>query len=194
MHNCIKAAFIFVLLILYSCSQNTRGSAPEAELTESPAPMAPAERSVDETPAEPSVAVDAAREFSMEARSAPKPTAPAASGLKAAFADDNEQFNAYLEFLEKYKDVPQIAFPVKERMVLHLIDEAGLPIPDALIKIAASKELMSAKTLSNGETLFFPSEYSEDDYKVSIEYNGTSKSFPLKRSDKREQTFKLPIK
>ncbi|MDR2401690.1 MAG: VWA domain-containing protein [Deferribacteraceae bacterium] len=196
MRRIIKLILITFLLSLFSCSVPVPEKTAETSGEESSA----ADKDVyaKESEAPPVSASAPLAETKDSAGSVSRlaaPSIPARSGLKAAFADDNEQFNAYLEFLEKYKSVPQINFPVKERIIFKITDETGAALPDAAIKVSAgSKELMTAKTVSDGLTLFFPSEYKEDAYRVSASYNGVSKDFTAKRGDRREQILKLPVK
>ena len=67
-------------------------------------------------------------EFSSDEES-PSPTRPkekSESGLKAGFADDNKQFNLFLNFLEKFKGTAaHLDLNIKERIILTVKDKTG---------------------------------------------------------------------
>ncbi len=84
---------------------------------------------------------------------------PKRSGLKAGFADDNNQFNYFLNFLEKYsKDVDHYKIDVTERIQLKVLDQNRSNIPNADIKIYSGNVIVSnGRTYSDGSYFFYPS-------------------------------------
>lgn len=135
-------------------------------------------------------------ERDMEASKITGPSVRSQSGLKAGYADDNAQFNHYLEFLEKFKDIPQIDFPVHERIVFEIKDADDKSLPDARIEVSQSgKTLMKASAYANGQTLFFPSEYPDvENYKISVSYGNVTKNFHTVRGAERLQSYELPVR
>jgi hypothetical protein len=117
----------------------------------------------------------------------------ASSGLSAGYYDDNTDYNGYLNFLKLNASVPQIEFPVTERIILQIVNDKGEPLPDAIITvISQERELMRAKTYADGKTLLFPSEYHVDTFTVRVSYNGIAKDFSVNRDAPRNLKLTLP--
>lgn len=113
-----------------------------------------------------------------------------ASGLKAGFADDNRQFNYFIEFLEKYGDRAR-HYPINigERIILRVQDMKKLPLPNADVNIYGDGSLLfSGKTYSDGSFPFYPSQYSPsiNEYKASIRYKQLRKDIEITRKGHRE--------
>ena len=65
---------------------------------------------------------------------------PQASGLKAGFADDNKQFNYFVQFIAEYGPaVNHIPIPVEERIILKVRDSEGNSIPNAGIRVSGAQ-------------------------------------------------------
>jgi hypothetical protein len=186
----IKYAVLFwTLLLLLSCAQANKGEDKASEdyssskgiLSE---PEAERARLADKSSAE----------MASSARPAPHTSKRAASsGLSAGYYDDNTDYNGYLNFLKSYASIPQINFPVTERIVLQVVNEKDEPLPDAVITLTSKgKELMKAKTYADGKTLIFPSEYSADNFTARVSYNGVTKDFPVSRNSPRNMKLSLP--
>jgi Mg-chelatase subunit ChlD len=115
---------------------------------------------------------------------------PQASGLKAGFADDNKQFNYFLQFLAEYgPGVNHIAIPVEERIILNVRDSEGKSIPNAEVRIFESQGQLLSRgvTYADGSFLFFPAAYgNQRRYSVEIVYNQQSRRIPLDRFGRRE--------
>jgi len=120
--------------------------------------------------------------------------APSASGLKAAYADDNRQFNLFLEFIGKYKETPHITADVSERIILTVLDTDGLTLPDCTVKISLGEDVMDkGKTTADGIFRTFPALYAgeEKTLTATLGYNGTEKKISLDRNGRREVTVTL---
>ncbi len=116
-----------------------------------------------------------------------RPASP--SGLKAGFADDNKQFNYFLNFLDKFKDVKHYKINIRERIILKIKDTRGKPILNAKIKIYSDGKLLrTGTTYADGTFLFFPSEYNEKRYKYRavVTYMQKKKEVTIDRQDKRK--------
>ncbi len=94
------------------------------------------------------------------AKSSPgRAAAPAESGLKAGLADDNNQYNYFLEFLRKYAgDWPFRAIPAENRIQLKVVDAQGASVPNAEITLRddAGREVEKIKTYADGVALLTP--------------------------------------
>ncbi len=115
---------------------------------------------------------------------------PSTSGLKAGYADDNKQFNYFINFLNNYGDqVDHLPLKVEERIILRVQDKAGKSLPNCQITVFDRKRILcSGKTMADGTFLFFPSEYEGNisQYRAVIRYNKISRELGLNRFGKRE--------
>jgi len=115
---------------------------------------------------------------------------PQVSGLKAGFADDNKQFNYFVQFIREYGPiVSHIPIPVEERIILKVRDSEGNSIPNAEVRVYESQgqELSHGVTYADGSFLLFPAAYGdEQNYSVEILYNQQSQSISLDRYGRRE--------
>ena len=111
---------------------------------------------------------------SYEGRSTDKPKAdkPSASGLNAGYADDNKQYNYFINFLNKYyDDAPHYQADISERICFRLTDQSGKSLPNAAIAVYADdRQLCTGKTYADGTFLFFPSMYKGYPTKFNIKY------------------------
>ena len=101
-------------------------------------------------------------------------TPPHSGGLKAGFADDNQQFNYFLNFLNKYKtSVNSYSFDISERIHLLLKDKDGKSLPNVEIKIFDRKKsrlLDEGRTYADGSYFFYPSEVAVKDKTFYVGY------------------------
>jgi Mg-chelatase subunit ChlD len=124
----------------------------------------------------------------------PAAAAPSASGLQAGFADDNKQFNYFVNFLAEYGDVEHLPIPVQERIVLKVTDSAGKSVPNADVSVSADGALLAAgRTYADGTFLFFPSEHaaSTGRYAASVTAQRESRSVVFERTGKRQIDVKM---
>jgi Mg-chelatase subunit ChlD len=116
--------------------------------------------------------------------------APSASGLKAGFADDNKQFNYFIQFLSQYGAQAQHhLIPVEERIILRVADKDGKPLPNAAVEIyaAGNKPLCRGLTYADGSFLFFPAEYGPSlTYRAVVSYNQVPREVRFDREGRRE--------
>jgi Mg-chelatase subunit ChlD len=110
------------------------------------------------------------------------------SGLRAGFADDNKQFNYFINFLETYDSVSHYPINIRERVVFKISDSKGNSLPNARVRIDAhGTTLCEGKSYADGTFLFFPSEYEPFDYvDVDITFQQQNKSIRVARTGKRE--------
>ncbi len=101
------------------------------------------------------------------------PSAPPARDLKAGATDDNDDYEAYLEFLGTWvekKDVRELfhQMDVSERCWLSVTDESGAPVPGAIVSVVdevADRVVFTGTTYGDGRVAFYPhmAEFDEDD-------------------------------
>jgi len=119
---------------------------------------------------------------------------PGASGLKAGFVDDNEQFNRYLEFLKKFGNTARnIPFDIGERIIIRVRDANGKPAANALVTVKSGyRTLLTARTYADGTVLFFPVEYgSQSSYRATAEFQQQSADATFERTGKREVVIQV---
>ncbi|MBL0264121.1 MAG: VWA domain-containing protein [Leptospiraceae bacterium] len=118
------------------------------------------------------------------------------SGLKAGFADDNKQFNLFINFLEKFKTTAaHIDLNIKERITLTVKDKNGRSIPNAdIVILADNKEIATGKTYADGTFLFFPSIYPEVfTFKAIVSKDTAKNDLTLDRQGSRNKEIILDI-
>ncbi|MGQ9842576.1 MAG: VWA domain-containing protein, partial [Spirochaetota bacterium] len=111
------------------------------------------------------------------------------SGLKAGFADDNKQFNYFVNFINTYKDkVPYYPINISERIIYYCRDVAGKSIPNAIVKVYSGKKLLTTgKTYTDGSFMFYPSEYdAHTTYLLTFEALNAKAEITVNRQGKRE--------
>ncbi|MDH7552199.1 MAG: CsgG/HfaB family protein [Spirochaetota bacterium] len=118
-----------------------------------------------------------------------------ASGLKAGFADDNKQFNYFVNFIKDYKDkVQHYPINISERIIFYCKDIAGKSIPNAKVNVFSGKKLLeTGKTYADGSFMFYPSEYDAKytTYVLTFEALNTKAQITVDRQGKREHTVTL---
>lgn len=123
----------------------------------------------------------------------PTTTASSESGLRAGFADDNKQFNLFINFLSKFKDsTANYPIDVSERIVIYVKDGSGLSVPGALVEVTAGKSSFGKKvvakgtTYSDGSFYFYPSEHKEgNSFNVTITKNNAKAELKVDKQSQR---------
>ncbi len=87
-------------------------------------------------------------------------TRPRSPGVKAGAADDNRQFNYYLNYLERFSHLNGLKLDISNRIVFKAVDDEGKSIPNCLLsfKDPKGKTLAERRTYADGRAMFFPSE------------------------------------
>ncbi len=120
--------------------------------------------------------------------------APAESGLRAGFSDDNAQFNYYLKFLDDYgRKVDNYPLRIAERIVIKVEDAEGRPVLGADVTVSANgKQLASGKTYASGEFMLYPLEMGEASvYRLSVSYAGRKAEAEVARQGPRTVVVSL---
>ncbi len=122
--------------------------------------------------------------------------APSASGLQAGFADDNRQFNYFVNFLAEYgPQVPHLRIPVEERIVIRVTDPAGKSVPNARVSVSAGVAILAdGRTHADGTFLFFPAEHPAaiTQYAVLVSGAQGTASERFERAGRRQVEVKMP--
>lgn len=86
---------------------------------------------------------------------------PVAPDVKAGWADDNAQFNYYLNYLDRFANTNAHKVDVSGRIIVRVIDNQGRPVAncDVTLELAPGKELARRRTFADGRAMFFPAEY-----------------------------------
>ena len=104
----------------------------------------------------------------------PRPRPKQASGLKASYADDNQQFNYFLNFLNKYEStVNCYIYNISERIHLQFVDSNKKSLPNLKVEILDKKQrkvLEKGKTYPDGSFFFYPSEATLKDKTFQVAY------------------------
>jgi len=120
---------------------------------------------------------------------------PAQSGLKAGYADDNEQFNYFIDFLDKYKDVPHFDLAIQERIVVKVRDSGDKPVMNARVDVkAGTQSLATGKTFADGSFSLYPLELGDDKasrYVVEASAPGASARVEVDRAGPRTVVLRL---
>ncbi len=120
---------------------------------------------------------------------------PQSGGLKAGFADDNQQFNYFLNFLNQYRSsVNSYTYDISERIHLLLEDKDGQSLPNVEIKIfnrTESELLDQGKTYADGSYFFYPAEVAARDKTFYVGYtvDGVYQTVVVKRNGPRKITI-----
>jgi Mg-chelatase subunit ChlD len=84
--------------------------------------------------------------------------------LRAGATDDNEEFDAFVEFLASWSDRADLAgrfdmLDVRDRRFVRVVDSRGRPVPAATVRITdlgLDRVLLSATTYGDGRAPFYP--------------------------------------
>jgi len=121
-----------------------------------------------------------------------RPRKPISGGLKASYADDNQQFNYFLGFLNKF-DLRNLVIPydISERIQIQIQDARGKQIPDLPVKVYnpdLSKVLTAGRTYSDGSFFIFPAEFAGQDqtYKLAFTDTGEQEIIDIYRNGPRK--------
>ena len=85
---------------------------------------------------------------------------PVAPDVKAGWADDNAQYNRYLEYLDRFSNPGALKLDVADRIVFTVRDSAGRSVPncDLTVRSSAGGVLCRRRTYADGRAMFFPHE------------------------------------
>jgi len=103
-----------------------------------------------------------------------RPRPKQSAGLKAGYADDNQQFNYFLNFLNKYRSsVASYPYDISERIHVTLSDVNEKSLANVEIEIYDKKQgrlLDQGKTYSDGSYFIYPSEMTLKDNTLFLSY------------------------
>ncbi len=89
-----------------------------------------------------------------------EPARPVAPDVKAGWADDNAQYNRYLEYLDGFSNSAALKLNVADRVMFTVRDSAGRSVPncDLTVRSFAGAVLCRRRTYADGRAMFFPHE------------------------------------
>ncbi len=203
------SAVFICLMLMNSCARESRSdytAVGKSEMKSSEKPMAV----LDE------VAAESDSTFGTASTSTPPPapedgrsiksgmafergkgrTKPVKSGLKAGFADDNKQYNYFLNFLDKYKQIQHYPIDVTERIIIQVSDQSDKNLPDSNVRIYTGQKLLEeGLTYSDGTFLFFPSQYPDiNRFSAVISHGQVEEKIHLEKTGKRKYVVQLAKK
>ena len=209
----ISSLLLSSTLLLSACAAVAPmpASAPAAE-------TGSAASSWTEAPAAESAAADLARSDAPHAESAGlvRPTSPAAVGrdaeaagrpaysaqyepVTAGVVDDNADWDAYLAYLDRHRNHGAFDIDVRERVIIHVIDDQERPVHDAEVKIRmADRDVYSGRTDTAGRLIFLPRtlntfrQQQKNEYRVTASKGWAARTQTFGRSD--GDTWTLTIK
>ena len=108
------------------------------------------------------------------------------ASLSAGEVDDNERWEDYLQYLDRYSGPSVHPVNISERYILTVVDGDGRPVPNATVSVASGDaDLFQALTYANGQTLFFPRAVpvaeGTESFRVTAEKNGVSAAAEFSR-------------
>ncbi len=87
-------------------------------------------------------------------------TGPGAGTLTAGTWDDNLNFDFFMAYLQAHTPQGGLEVPRGDRVVIHVRDHAGQPVPGAKVEVRQGSTLLfSAESPGEGDVLFFPAWY-----------------------------------
>lgn len=152
-----STALLFLVLVLTFSS--ACAAFPAAPAREAGAPAAGGEQAAASESAPPRApAAGSAGSAAPAADSAAAPNYPTqAEPVTAGVTDDNEQWTAYLDYLNRHTYVYANRRDVSERYVITVVDEAARPVHDATVEIYTGDTLFfTGRTDAGGRVLFHP--------------------------------------
>ena len=115
---------------------------------------------------------------------------PHHAGLKAGFADDNQQYNYFLNFLETYKSkANHYPLKVQERIHLRVLDQNKKSLPNARIDYRlAGKTVLGGQSYADGSFFIYPQEITPvgKNIQTIITYQNQRKEMMIVREGPRD--------
>jgi len=107
---------------------------------------------------------------------------PASPGVKAGFHDDNVEFGAFLDFMDKYLRQVPVFIDVTNRVIVQVRDRQGKPASWAQLEVKGQGGATLAKrtAYADGRAMFFPSENQENGKAtVEVTWKGARQSVEI---------------
>lgn len=200
--------------LLAACGGTAPAAGPIAlQPTNAPAAAAPTFMAAEPTAA-PALADSKAGPAVGEAAAAEPTRAPESSGvaaqptpaprasqqqytpLRAGEIDDNRDFAAYLEYLQRNGGIRARQVDVSERYILTVVNENQQPVLDALVRIYDQQQLLfEGRTYAGGTTAFFPGRIAmpanNPPLRIEVAKGNSRAESQLARGQNAEQTITL---
>jgi Mg-chelatase subunit ChlD len=130
-----------------------------------------------------------------KAGSAGRASGPSSSGLRAGFSDDNEGFNYFLSFLEKYASTPHCDLSIGERIAVTVKDSVGKGVANAAWSLSepGGKVLSSGLSYADGLFYLFPADYGSTVSKYSLTLSNGKESRKLEVDRKGPRALEIKL-
>ena len=118
--------------------------------------------------------------------------------LSAGEVDDNEKWEEYLGYRDRYVGPAVHDVDVSERYIISVRDSSNRTVPNAKVRVSAGPtSIYEGTTYANGQTLFFPRAFPESEgvemFQVYVEKDGASQSLDVARHDETEWKVTLDV-
>ena len=118
--------------------------------------------------------------------------------LSAGEVNDNERWDEYLEYRDRYAGPGVHDVDVSERYVIKISDSNERPVHDAAVRISVDGFLIfEGRTYANGQTLFFPLAFDGSEgatsFALEVEKSGVSRSMAFPRHQEQDWQVTLNL-
>ncbi|MGR4895424.1 VWA domain-containing protein [Stenotrophomonas sp. LARHCG68] len=116
--------------------------------------------------------------------------------VTAGVVDDNADFGAFQQFLQRHGESAQLGRDIRVRQRLQVVDTRGRPVPDAEVSVVAGNGArMWARTDADGQVWVHPNAFDDRDtprYQVQVRRDGRSVEATLQRGQKNALQVVMP--